>query len=252
MESSGVRFAGEPDRSTSPWTGTYAEVLAPLMLLGLSAGGKEPFFDHLIFEWRHVFHDFEQEAKYGELRRAALNRLTQEIIVQGDPFEEYRPLQSPTTEHLRHLWTEHVLPGYQDSPWLSTWLQCLDDDPERTVDFTAPNLVVEKMVSGFARTADSAIKRHARDAYNAGETWGRFVQRLFESHWIYHLARQISYSNNKSGRLRWSFDFFRDLVDAVIAVLNGVGYQLLPPSLNRLEHLWEHLHKEETKGTVDW
>lgn len=252
MEGSGVKFAGDPDRTIGPWTGSYAEVLAPLMLLGLSSGGKEPFFEHMMFEWRHVFHDFEQEARYGELRRAALTRLAQKINTQGDPFEAYRPLKSAATEHLRYLWIEHVLPGNQDSPWLSIWQQCLDDDPERTVDFSVRGKVDDKMAGGFARNADSAIKRHIREAYTTGETWEQFIQRLFESRWVYQLARQISYTNRKSGGVKWSFDFFRDVVSSVVAVLNNVGYDLALPPEDRLERLWERLHKEEPKGTLDW
>jgi hypothetical protein len=252
MEVSGVKFSGEPDRASGPWTGSYAEVLAPLMLLGLSSGGKEPFFEHIMFEWRHVFHDFEQEARYGELRRAALSRLTRKYAQGEDPFEPYLPLKKPATEQLRYLWIEHNLPGYQDSPWLDAWQRCLDDDPERTVDFSVRGKVDSNLASGFARTADSAIKRHIRDDYTTGETWSQFIQRLFESRWVYQLAKQISHTNRKSGGVKWSFAFFRDLVSSVVAILNDVGYDLALPSEDRLERLWERLHKEEPKGTLDW
>src|ERR1019366_3367647 len=113
-------------------------------------------------------------------------------------------------EQLRYLWIEHVLPGHQDSPWLDAWQRCLDDDPERTVDFAVrdkfeapgkaaapteshprtggpimpplmpptkagwkelkPDSKQAARASGFARSADSAIKRHIRDDYTTGET----------------------------------------------------------------------------------
>lgn len=244
MEQRGLKFA-EGEEKTGSWPVMFSDVWAPLLLAGL-ASGKEPYFEHFFFEWRHMLHDLEHEARYGELRRAALSRLTRKYG-SDDPFEHFLPMRRPATEHLRYLCVEHRLPGGQNSPWLDAWQRCLDDDAAITVDFIysegPKGSRFSDSASGFARAADSAIKRHVQDDYEPGESWDQFVQRLFEAQWVYNVAGQMAHGNRNTKVERWSFSFFRELVGEVVLALSNMGYRCRVPDENRLRELWDlHPH----------
>ena len=252
LEASGVRFAG--DLAITPGfslPGSYVEVLTPLLFLGLSLGGSRgPFIEHFFFEWRHILHDLRYEVENGESRRIGLETLVRKYAQSEDPFEQYLPLRTPASEVLRNLVIEHTLPGNQSSPWLSTWRRCVEFNPATAINVPVKNLQDRESVSAFARDADCAIKQSLPGELRPGETWGEFVQRLFEMEWVLKTASQLVL--NEYNANVWRFEGFTVLVDVVASALNVVGYRIDPPSHSRLRSLWDRLHGENPWSVVEF
>jgi hypothetical protein len=252
LESAGVKFASEIERNVSSLPIAYSEVLTPLLLLSLTSSRKEPFLHEMMFEWRHILHDLRRDIEYGESRRVALDRLKRKYPHGEDPFEPYLPLVKPATDALRNLVIEHTLPGDQSSPWLSAWSRCVDYDPTTALAVAFKDVRDRKAVNAFARAADAAIKHKLPDDYLPGESWENLVQRLFESAWVSSIADQIVRTSQTDAASKWTFDSFAYLVEAVVKLLNKIGYDLASPSPTRLKRLWERLHSDNPYSTDEW
>ncbi len=252
LESAGVKFSGGIERNISSLSVAYSEILTPLLLLSLTSSRKDPFLHEIMFEWRRIFHDLQRENAYGELRRIGLERLKQRYRHGEDPFEPYLPLVKPATEALRNLVIEHTLPGNQSSPWLAAWQRCVEYNPATALAVPFKEIRDRKAVSAFARAADAAIKHELPDDYLPGESWENLVQRLFESAWVSSVADQIVNTSKENPASKWSFDSFVSLVEAVVKILNEIGYSLTAPSPTRLKRLWERLHSDKPYSTHEW
>jgi len=258
MEVAGVTFPHQAeltDRSRSGAAAVYPELMWPL-LMAASGSSKfgDPFAHEMMFEFRHVLHDFNEETRFGELRRVALERLRQKYLHVDDPFEQYLPLRKPASEELRNLIIANTLPGYgvQRSPWLAAWKQCVEYNPSNALKVPLKNKKGERSAQGFARSADSAIKDQLPDHFLPGETWNDLVQRLFENAWISTIADQVAGSNKEAGDNGWTFAAFVEMIEGVVAILNGVGYRLSAPSEARLRRLWERLHSDKRSTSEEW
>lgn len=251
MEAGGVKFPHQTE-TARPVT-VYSELLWPLVLIGAMSKFREPFFHDLGFELRHMLHEVKEEINYGELRRVALERLRRKYA-EADPFEVFLPMRNPATEDLRNLVVEHTLPGYGHtySPWLATWKQCVEYNDSSSLKVIRKDISDAKVIAGFARSADCAIKNALPDQFLPGETWEDLVQRLFESAWIATIANQIVSTNSNLGESGWTFDLFATLVQNVSRALSEFGYRLTAPSLERLVTLWNKLHSDKRWTDTDW
>lgn len=252
LEASGVRFAGEAAATPGfSWAGSYLEVLTPLLFLGLSLGGSRgPFIEHFYFEWRHILHDLRYEVENAEARRVGLERLVRKYPQGEDPFEPYVPLGKPASEVLRNLVIEHTLQGNQFSPWLSTWRRCTEFNSATALKVLLKNLKDRQNVAAFARGADCAIKQSLPGEFRPGETWGDFMQRLFETEWVLKTASQLVL--NESNAKVWRFEDFAALVAAVASALTDAGYRIEAPAKDRLQNLWDRLHGEKPWSVDEW
>lgn len=254
MESAGITFPHQPADNDARSTSIVSELLWPLLLVALgNSKFREPFAHELMFEVRHVLHEVKEETAHGDSRRIALERLGKKYA-QSDPFERYLPLQQPADEPLRNLILEHTLPAYGRtfSPWLATWKQCIEYDTSKWRKVAPKDMHDEKVIEGFARSADCAIKDKLPDQFAPNETWDDLLQRLFESAWITTIANQIVSTNNSLSDMGWTFESFTALVEGVAARLNRLGYRLTPPALSRLETLWNKLHSDKRWTDEEW
>jgi hypothetical protein len=250
LEASGVRFAGEAAPTTAfSGSGSYLEVLTPLLFLGLSLGRLEGYKD-FFFVWHNILHNLLDEVKYGEARRIGLQKLARKYSQGEDPFEPYLPLGKPATEVLRNLVIEHTLQGYQSSPWLERWRDCVRFNSSTALKIPLKDLKDRENLAAFARGADCAIKQSLDHELRPGETWDEFMQRLFETEWVLTTARQLVV--NESNAKVWRFEAFAALVAAVVSALNDLGYRIDLPSEDRLQVLWERLHGKEPWSVCEW
>jgi len=252
LEASGVRFAGEAASTPGfSWAGSYLEVLTPLLFLGLSVGGSRgPFIEHFFFEWRHILHDLRYEVENREARRIGLEKLIRKYSQGEDPFEPYVALGKPASESLRNLVIEHTLQGNQFSPWLSTWRRCIEFNSATALKVPLKSLKNAENVAAFARGADCAIKQSLPGELRPGETWGEFLQRLFETEWVLKTASQLVL--NESNAKVWRFQDFAELVAAVASALGDAGYRIEVPAKDRLQNLWDRLHGEKPWSVDEW
>jgi hypothetical protein len=253
MEAAGVTFL--TDRSRSGAAPAYPDLMWPLLVAasGFSKSG-DPFAHELMFEFRDALHDVNEETRFGDLRRVALERLRQKYLHIDDPFEPYMPLRKPASEELRNLIIANTLPGYgeQRSPWLAAWKRCVEYNPSSALKVPAKGKRGDWSAKGFARSADSAIKDQLPDHFLPGETWNDLVQRLFENAWISTIADQIAGSNKEAGDNGWTFAAFVKMIEGVVAILNEIGYRLSAPSGARLKKLWERLHSDKRWTSEEW
>lgn len=248
MESSGIRLRIP---TTENWYHSISEVFVPLAV-AMFASSKDygPDLHFFWHELRHVFYDVHRESRYGPLRDTALEHLRS---IQGsgpDPFSSYLPLRKPASEELRTLVIQHRLPGDENSPWLQSWLGCLDTSPTSGVTSTRMKPNDPEFIRALARSADSNIKHNLTEPFQLGESWQVFVQRLFEFKWVQEFSSMLVSTNAGQGVPMWTFDICFGAITATVAILNETGYTLIVPSADRLKDLWERLtNKEHIK---DW
>jgi hypothetical protein len=250
MQASGLQFTSDAASSEHALFG-FNDALAPMMFALLASSGRKHW---PVRYFEDYFRDVLREAHYRPMREAAMRRLDEKYH-NSDPFEHYRPLKKPASEQLRELIAEHTLPDRSNSPWLQVWKDCLAPAPEYSVTLSEGDVTDLDTLTAFAASADSTIKKKIdEDDIQLGESWMRFIQRLYEA-WLHELAEEAANRHKEAKDSKapsWDFNQFSTLAEGVAGRLAKMGYQLKAPSAERLKRLWDNLHTKDPGDTSEW
>jgi hypothetical protein len=172
-----------------------------------------------------------------------------------NPFEQYKAGQKAPTIELLQLINENELPNRHMTTWYHTWINTLDDEPYTWDKFPKTNKPLSVILEWAMLSADSTIKRNLTDRRQPAESWGEFIQRLFEEEWVKDIGYMMGEANksSSSSSLKWDSGEFIELISKVVEGLNKTGYSLVSPASSRLITLLDKASKgESVSGNDAW
>jgi hypothetical protein len=248
MTTAGIEFKGEAAQTVSTGYRTDSDPMLPMLIAAL--GSRADIFHPELDRWFHYWIDTWRHAPEVHI---ALERLNKKYGTEN-PFDDYRPLRKAASQELRALIQEHELPNRRPSPWLHTWLNSLEEDPQWMTPIPYRSFENPEVLQSFLRSADSTIKRGLEGPIRPGETWQGFIQRLFEYEWVSSIVRHIAETNKQSQpeTSSWSFESFVELITKVIQGLRGIGYELTFIKEERCLVVWKKAHEDGRTNNEDW
>jgi len=215
----------------------------------LSVGIMLPIFEERMNDFFRHMQRGVQDAKSERLmmqRVAAGQELLRERCSAADPFERFRAGGAPASPELRDLVREHTLPDSTPSPWLYGWQERLETAPDSSTSLEGGGAGADRWLWAI-RSADSTIKRSMDESVSLTDTWAGFIQRVFNTKWVYQLAKSIERGREKRKR-KWTQGEFEALVLGAVEGLNALGYSLENPDNSRLRTLLD----KANRGKLGW
>lgn len=219
-----------------------------------------------IFEVRRFLEEYarllKEETTLIEKRRfdPIVRQIEEQLLREfsdHNPFDQYRTLKKPPDLKLKAIWDKCQLPHNEIFFFAKQWRDSLDPEPSYSSWSSEKELpyksALEKNdVISFARSADSTIKRKwTSTSRRTGETKAELIQRLFEQEWVAKIVQGAVYpTKEKKGQQKWSDESFHSLVTSVVDYLNGLGYSLTTPTLDRIRRLWSLAIKGELQNSI--
>jgi hypothetical protein len=203
---------------------------------------------------RRDFWDLEQAIRHlqkfqHKQRYASIDQKIEEQLLIDfkfrNPFEQYGVLKSSVDQHLLDLWRKCKLPSGDMFYYAQNWLDSLDSElHHRFRELPFEPKLTDEHIESYARLIDSTIKRNwvsgsINTKDNTSRTNADLIQFLLEKECIVELVFGAVYpSRQKEGEQKWNVNYFREMIERIVQILNTNGYGLITPSQKRLERLW--------------
>lgn len=250
MQREGILFKPDTDAKTPSISESKQQLWWILLTLILVNSDNRHIFDR---DYLYYFEHLLSRQLLVPQVEIALQRLNRKYG-EKDPFTRYSIGKSAPTLELLDLIREHKLPDGSISPWLNTWEETLESEPNASNELPVAR-GYEEIESLSVRSADSTIKRYIR--YNGplpAESWSGFLQRIFEREWIEVVGRMAGKTNKKfpASALPWNPKNFQTFIARIVIGLNQIGYSLTVPDIKRLSILLDKAKNGEPRQDIAW
>jgi hypothetical protein len=246
MKRDGVKFKSAEFQSATPesYPGSAIMTMAMLSMVDDEDGHMRwHHWEHIMREWIHADRN-RVDHQRSEIALQILN----EKYRNTSPFDRWEVGKSHATVELRLAVLEHTLPNRMDSPWLHSWKQTLTKLSSYEAALPFPEGDDSTFRDWCVLTSDSAIKGNITDSDYTQMPWDRFIQRVFEMHWVLDLVKMSIYANAQASvsSRTWDAASVSDVVSITIRALNSIGYSLQDVAVERIDSLMKRLASGES------
>ncbi|MCC7540565.1 MAG: hypothetical protein IT379_30390 [Deltaproteobacteria bacterium] len=204
---------------------------------------------HFVEHWIHL-----QEVRVRQERERLLAPCVEAALAAlraqgGDagPFLPYDVGGRPPSPELAAAYRQHLLPDGTASPWRMQWEARLDALPRGQALPHNWRAALDELT----RQADATVRLGAcTDAPRLGEPWPAYLQRVFEEKYVAVAAIGIAKPRRPDDAL--SVPAYAAFLAALTEKLVGMGYELTPPTAQRVDRLFVAVRKTGYASSGDW